>query len=98
MQLSFVLICMHKVFSVYANDILLVKYVYLMVNYIQKRNYMQMWPSLIAKAKQGGLDVIQTYVFWNLHEPQPDQVFLTSQTYTRMLVAFYQLIEHKCMY
>ncbi|KAI3785353.1 hypothetical protein L1987_44471 [Smallanthus sonchifolius] len=32
-----------------------------------------MWPSLIAKAKQGGLDVIQTYVFWNLHEPHPGQ-------------------------
>jgi beta-galactosidase GanA len=35
---------------------------------------MQMWPDLIAKAKQGGLDVIQTYVFWNLHEPQPGKV------------------------
>lgn len=34
----------------------------------------QMWPSLIGKAKEGGLDVIQTYVFWNLHEPQPGQV------------------------
>ncbi|XP_059630706.1 beta-galactosidase 16 isoform X1 [Cornus florida] len=32
-----------------------------------------MWPSLIAKAKDGGLDVIQTYVFWNVHEPQPGQ-------------------------
>lgn len=30
---------------------------------------MQMWPGLIAKAKEGGLDVIQTYVFWNGHEP-----------------------------
>lgn len=33
-----------------------------------------MWPSLIAKAKEGGLDVVQTYVFWNLHEPQPGEV------------------------
>ncbi|KAK6939901.1 D-galactoside/L-rhamnose binding SUEL lectin domain, partial [Dillenia turbinata] len=33
----------------------------------------EMWPSLISKAKEGGLDVIQTYVFWNLHEPQPGQ-------------------------
>lgn len=32
-----------------------------------------MWPDLISKAKQGGIDVIQTYVFWNLHEPQPGQ-------------------------
>ncbi|KAJ1391511.1 Glycoside hydrolase, family 35 [Sesbania bispinosa] len=37
------------------------------------RSTPQMWPDLIAKAKQGGLDVIQTYVFWNLHEPQPGQ-------------------------
>ncbi|KAI3873532.1 hypothetical protein MKX03_009442 [Papaver bracteatum] len=35
------------------------------------RSTPQMWPSLISKAKEGGLDVIQTYVFWNLHEPQP---------------------------
>ncbi|KAK7361034.1 hypothetical protein VNO77_03059 [Canavalia gladiata] len=32
-----------------------------------------MWPNLIAKAKEGGLDVIQTYMFWNLHEPRQDQ-------------------------
>lgn len=35
---------------------------------------MQMWPSLITKAKQGGLNVIDTYVFWNVHEPQPNKV------------------------
>ncbi|KAK6938378.1 D-galactoside/L-rhamnose binding SUEL lectin domain [Dillenia turbinata] len=33
----------------------------------------EMWSSLISKAKEGGLDVIQTYAFWNLHEPQPGQ-------------------------
>jgi beta-galactosidase GanA len=33
-----------------------------------------MWPKLIAKAKEGGLDVIQTYVFWNVHEPIQGQV------------------------
>ncbi|KAL5559655.1 hypothetical protein UlMin_035866 [Ulmus minor] len=37
------------------------------------RSTPQMWPSLIAKAKKGGIDVIQTYVFWNLHEPQQGQ-------------------------
>ncbi|KAL2339755.1 hypothetical protein Fmac_007695 [Flemingia macrophylla] len=37
------------------------------------RSTPQMWPNLIAKAKEGGLDVIQTYVFWNLHEPQQGQ-------------------------
>ncbi|KAF7024890.1 hypothetical protein CFC21_037156 [Triticum aestivum] len=29
----------------------------------------QMWPRLIESAREGGLDVIQTYVFWNVHEP-----------------------------
>lgn len=33
-----------------------------------------MWPYLIRKAKEGGLDVIETYVFWNAHEPQRRQV------------------------
>lgn len=30
-----------------------------------------MWEDLILKAKIGGLDVIDTYVFWNVHEPSP---------------------------
>ena len=34
----------------------------------------QMWPDLIQKSKDGGLDVIETYVFWNLHEPVRNQV------------------------
>ncbi|XP_010269108.1 PREDICTED: beta-galactosidase 16-like [Nelumbo nucifera] len=37
------------------------------------RSTPEMWPSLISKAKEGGLDVIQTYVFWSQHEPQPGQ-------------------------
>lgn len=35
---------------------------------------MQMWPGIIQKAKEGGVDVIQTYVFWNGHEPQQGKV------------------------
>nr|KAJ0194160.1 hypothetical protein LSAT_V11C800452970 [Lactuca sativa] len=30
-----------------------------------------MWEDLVIKAKNGGLDVIHTYVFWNVHEPSP---------------------------
>ncbi|KAG0493896.1 hypothetical protein HPP92_004890 [Vanilla planifolia] len=37
------------------------------------RSTPDMWPDLIQKAKDGGLDVIQTYVFWNGHEPSPGQ-------------------------
>ena len=33
-----------------------------------------MWPDLIQKSKDGGIDVIETYVFWNLHEPVRRQV------------------------
>ncbi|OMO71010.1 hypothetical protein CCACVL1_18521 [Corchorus capsularis] len=29
----------------------------------------QMWPDLIAKAKEGGADVVDSYTFWNGHEP-----------------------------
>nr|GEZ18557.1 beta-galactosidase 15 isoform X1 [Tanacetum cinerariifolium] len=28
-----------------------------------------MWPGLIAKSKEGGADVVQSYVFWSGHEP-----------------------------
>lgn len=35
-----------------------------------------MWEDLIQKAKDGGLDVIETYVFWNVHEPTPGHVLL----------------------
>ena len=33
-----------------------------------------MWEDLIHKAKEGGIDVIETYVFWNVHEPSPGNV------------------------
>ncbi|KAI4380364.1 hypothetical protein MLD38_006562 [Melastoma candidum] len=33
------------------------------------RSTPEMWPNLFREAKDGGLDVIQTYVFWNGHEP-----------------------------
>ncbi|KAG2241432.1 hypothetical protein Bca52824_096584 [Brassica carinata] len=35
------------------------------------RSTPDMWEGLIQKAKDGGVDVIETYVFWNLHEPSP---------------------------
>ncbi|KAJ0231265.1 Beta-galactosidase 6 [Hirschfeldia incana] len=37
------------------------------------RSTPEMWPSLIKKTKEGGIDVIDTYVFWNLHEPKLGQ-------------------------
>ena len=29
-----------------------------------------MWPHLMEKTKAAGLNAIDTYVFWNLHEPE----------------------------
>ncbi|BAT90603.1 hypothetical protein LR48_Vigan08g153200 [Vigna angularis] len=37
------------------------------------RSTPEMWPDIIQKSKDGGLDVIETYVFWNLHEPVQGQ-------------------------
>ncbi|KAK4567110.1 hypothetical protein RGQ29_003091 [Quercus rubra] len=59
------------------------------------RSTPQMWPSLIAKAKEGGLDVIQTYVFWNLHEPNPGQ-YVFSGNYD--LVQFIKEIQKQGLY
>lgn len=36
----------------------------------------QMWPAILEKARHGGLNVIQTYVFWNVHEPEPGKVYI----------------------
>ncbi|KAM7250323.1 hypothetical protein ACFE04_022206 [Oxalis oulophora] len=35
------------------------------------RSTPDMWDGLIQKARDGGLDVVETYVFWNVHEPSP---------------------------
>ncbi|XVE65399.1 hypothetical protein DITRI_Ditri07aG0177400 [Diplodiscus trichospermus] len=37
------------------------------------RSTPEMWPDLIQKAKDGGLDAIETYIFWNAHEPRRRQ-------------------------
>ncbi|GMH22321.1 hypothetical protein Nepgr_024164 [Nepenthes gracilis] len=59
------------------------------------RSTPEMWPSLISKAKDGGLDVIQTYVFWNLHEPQPGQYDFNGR---RDLVGFIKEIQAQGLY
>ncbi|KAI3448782.1 hypothetical protein Pfo_005447 [Paulownia fortunei] len=33
------------------------------------RSTPEMWPSLIKKSKDGGLNAVETYVFWSAHEP-----------------------------
>nr|GMD32323.1 beta-galactosidase-like [Ipomoea batatas] len=59
------------------------------------RSTPEMWPDLIQKAKEGGLDVIQTYVFWNGHEPQPGKYYF-EERYD--LVKFIKLVHQAGLY
>ncbi|BAT80094.1 Beta-galactosidase protein [Vigna angularis] len=59
------------------------------------RSTPQMWPDLIQKAKDGGLDVIQTYVFWNGHEPSPGKYYFEDRY---DLVRFVKLAQQAGLY
>ncbi|XP_045800001.1 beta-galactosidase 1-like [Trifolium pratense] len=59
------------------------------------RSTPEMWPDLIQKAKEGGLDVIQTYVFWNGHEPSPDKYYFEGNY---DLVKFIKLVQQAGLY
>ncbi|XVF88753.1 hypothetical protein PTKIN_Ptkin19aG0076800 [Pterospermum kingtungense] len=59
------------------------------------RSTPEMWPDLIAKAKAGGLDVIQTYVFWNGHEPSPGKYYFEDRY---DLVRFIKLVQQAGLY
>ncbi|KAF3324539.1 beta-galactosidase-like protein [Carex littledalei] len=59
------------------------------------RSTPEMWPDLIQKAKDGGLDVIQTYVFWNGHEPSPGQYYFQDRF---DLVSFIKLVKQAGLY
>ncbi|WOL17238.1 beta-galactosidase 11-like [Canna indica] len=54
-----------------------------------------MWPDLIKKAQVGGLNVVQTYAFWNLHEPIEGQYNFEGKY---DLVKFIKLIQKQGMY
>ncbi|WCJ42674.1 Beta-galactosidase [Euphorbia peplus] len=59
------------------------------------RSTPEMWPDLIQKAKDGGLDVIQTYVFWNGHEPTPGQYYFEDRY---DLVKFIKVVQQAGLY
>lgn len=59
------------------------------------RSTPEMWPDLIQKAKEGGLDVIQTYVFWNGHEPSPGKYYFEDRY---DLVKFIKLVQQAGLY
>ena len=59
------------------------------------RSTPEMWPDLIKKAKHGGLNMIETYVFWNIHEPVQGQ-YNFEGNYD--LVRFIKLVQEHGMY
>ncbi|KAJ4955330.1 hypothetical protein NE237_012113 [Protea cynaroides] len=59
------------------------------------RSTQEMWPDLIQKAKEGGLNAIETYVFWNIHEPSRRQYDFTGN---RDIIRFLQTIQQAGLY
>ncbi|XP_028551110.1 beta-galactosidase 9 isoform X1 [Dendrobium catenatum] len=55
----------------------------------------EMWPGIILKCKEGGADVIQTYVFWNGHEPVRGQYYFEGRY---DLVKFVKLVGSSGLY
>lgn len=46
-----------------------------------------MWPGLVQLAKEGGANVIETYVFWNGHELSPGNVSEIRIEFSSMILA-----------
>lgn len=59
------------------------------------RSTPDMWPDLIQKSKDGGLDVIETYVFWNFHEPVRGQYDFSGR---KDLVKFVKIVAQAGLY
>lgn len=59
------------------------------------RSTPEMWPDLTQKSKDGGLDIIETYVFWNLHEPTKGQYDFSGR---KDLVKFVKLVGEAGLY
>ncbi|KAJ7962918.1 Beta-galactosidase [Quillaja saponaria] len=59
------------------------------------RSTPEMWPDLIQEAKEGGLDAIETYIFWDKHEP----VLLKYDFSGNLeLIKFFKLIQEAGLY
>ncbi|CAI8586590.1 unnamed protein product [Vicia faba] len=59
------------------------------------RSTVEMWPDLIQKAKDGGLDAIETYIFWDRHEPVQRQYNFSGNL---DFVKFFKLIQEAGLY
>ncbi|GAU19559.1 hypothetical protein TSUD_303720 [Trifolium subterraneum] len=59
------------------------------------RSVPAMWPGLVQTAKEGGVDVIETYVFWNGHELSPGNYYFGGRF---DLVNFAKIVQEAGMY
>ncbi|RWR75735.1 beta-galactosidase 15-like protein [Cinnamomum micranthum f. kanehirae] len=59
------------------------------------RSTAEMWPDLIQKAKEGGLNAIETYVFWDIHEPRRREYDFEGN---RDIVRFFKTIQDAGLY
>ncbi|GJM92400.1 hypothetical protein PR202_ga08874 [Eleusine coracana subsp. coracana] len=59
------------------------------------RSVPAMWPKLVADAKDGGADCIETYVFWNGHEIAPGKYYFEDRF---DLVRFAKVVEDAGLY
>lgn len=59
------------------------------------RSTVEMWPDLIQKAKDGGIDAIETYVFWDRHEPIRRQYNFTGNL---DFIKFFKVIQEAGLY
>lgn len=50
-----------------------------------------MWLSILTKMKESGLNTVQLYIFWDLHEPVPYEYDFTSSD--RNLTQLFQIIK-----
>ncbi|XP_010316701.1 beta-galactosidase 6-like isoform X3 [Solanum lycopersicum] len=55
----------------------------------------EIWPEIIRKAKEGGLDVIESYVFWNYHEPVKGEYYFEGRF---DLVRFVKTVQEAGLY
>ncbi|TKY68732.1 Beta-galactosidase 7 [Spatholobus suberectus] len=59
------------------------------------RSTVEMWPGIIQKAKDGGLDTIESYIFWDRHEPvRREYNFLENLDF----IKFFKLIQEAGLY
>ncbi|KAL9268149.1 Beta-galactosidase 3-like protein [Drosera capensis] len=59
------------------------------------RSVPAMWPGLVQLAKEGGADVVESYVFWNGHELSPDNYYFEDRY---DLVKFVKIVQQAGMY